>query len=76
MLKYDSESKYDLLSGLLIWSLSPSRIKESLRKTFADLANDFEKRLRLISSELTAVEGPLEVCSDHVRAQIPTLNFL
>ena len=65
-----------LLSRLLIWSLSLSRIKESLRKAFADLANDFEKRLRLISSELTAVEGPLEVCSDHVRAQIPTLNFL
>jgi len=31
-----------------------------LRKSFADLANDFERRLYGISSELAAVEGPLE----------------
>ena len=29
---------------------------------FADLANDFEQRLHAISSELTNIEGPLEVC--------------
>jgi len=39
----------------------PFRIKEKLRKTFADLANDFEQRLRSISSELTTIEGTLEV---------------
>jgi len=39
------------------------RIKESLRKAFANLANDFEQRLQVISSELTAIEGPLEVCN-------------
>ena len=38
------------------------RIKESLRKTFANLANDFEQRLRTVSSDLTMIEGPLEVC--------------
>ncbi|KAI3616115.1 actin cross-linking [Moniliophthora roreri] len=36
-------------------------IKETLRKKFADLANDFEHRLHLVSSELTAIDGPLEV---------------
>ncbi|KAF8625928.1 hypothetical protein AX17_006654 [Amanita inopinata Kibby_2008] len=36
------------------------QIKESLRKKFADLANKFEQRLHLISSELAAIEGPLE----------------
>lgn len=37
------------------------RIKETLRKKFADLANNFEKRLRAISSELAGIEGTLEV---------------
>jgi hypothetical protein len=37
------------------------RIKETLRKKFADLANDFEQRLHAISSELAAMDGPLEV---------------
>jgi len=37
------------------------RIKETLRKKFADLANSFEQRLHAISSELTTIEGPLEV---------------
>ena len=36
-------------------------IKESLRKKFAKLANDFEQKLHEISVELTAIEGPLEV---------------
>ncbi|KAI0795240.1 calponin homology domain-containing protein [Irpex lacteus] len=35
-------------------------IKETLRKRFADLANEFEKSISLISSELAAMEGPLE----------------
>lgn len=38
-----------------------ARIKDTLRKSFADLANDFERRLYGISSELAAVEGPLDV---------------
>jgi hypothetical protein len=37
------------------------RIKETLRMKFADLANDFEQKLHDISSELSAMEGPLEV---------------
>lgn len=37
------------------------RIKESLRKQFADLANDFSQRLHGISLDLASVEGPLEV---------------
>ncbi|KAL5501779.1 AIN1_1 [Sanghuangporus vaninii] len=36
------------------------QIKESLRKKFADLANGFERRLYMISSDLAAIEGPLE----------------
>ncbi|EJC97825.1 actin cross-linking [Fomitiporia mediterranea MF3/22] len=36
------------------------QIKESLRKRFADLANDFERRLYMISTDLAAIEGPLE----------------
>lgn len=39
------------------------RIKETLRKKFADLANDFEQKIHDISRELTAMEGPLEVSS-------------
>ncbi|KZT09244.1 actinin-like protein [Laetiporus sulphureus 93-53] len=42
------------------------QIKESLRKKFADLANDFEKRLRVISSELAGIEGALEVQQQQV----------
>ncbi|KAJ3731291.1 actinin-like protein [Lentinula guzmanii] len=36
-------------------------IKEILRKKFAEVANDFEQGLHAISSELTAIDGPLEV---------------
>ncbi|THH08503.1 hypothetical protein EW145_g2656 [Phellinidium pouzarii] len=36
------------------------QIKETLRKNFADLANDFERQLYSISSDLAAIEGPLE----------------
>ena len=37
-----------------------SRIQETLRKKFATLADGFRERLRAISLELSAVEGPLE----------------
>ena len=38
-----------------------TRIKDRLRRKFAELANDFERRLYGISSELAAIDGPLEV---------------
>lgn len=37
------------------------RIKESLRKQFADLANDVSQRLHGVSLDLASVEGPLQV---------------
>ncbi|KAI8994227.1 actinin-like protein [Trametes punicea] len=43
------------------------QIKENLRRKFADLANDFERRLRLISTELVSIEGPLEEQMEQVR---------
>ncbi|KAL0961007.1 hypothetical protein HGRIS_006000 [Hohenbuehelia grisea] len=36
------------------------QIKETLRKKFADLANDFERRLYALSTQLAQIEGPLE----------------
>ncbi|KAL0576942.1 alpha-actinin [Marasmius crinis-equi] len=53
------------------------KIKETLRKKFADLANDFEHRLHLISSELTAIDGPLEVQQQlvqQIQTRIPALS--
>ncbi|KAF5389247.1 hypothetical protein D9757_003426 [Collybiopsis confluens] len=47
------------------------QIKEKLRKKFADIANDFEQRLHAISSELTSIDGPLEVQQTSVQ-QIQT----
>ena len=44
------------------------RIKETLRKKFADLANDFEQRLHAISSELASMDGPLEVHAHATRS--------
>lgn len=38
-----------------------SRIKENLRKKFAQVANEFQQRLHHISRELANIEGPLEV---------------
>ncbi|CEL62555.1 Alpha-actinin-like protein 1 OS=Schizosaccharomyces pombe (strain 972 / ATCC 24843) GN=ain1 PE=3 SV=1 [Rhizoctonia solani AG-1 IB] len=35
-------------------------IKESLRKKFANVANNFERRLRDLSNELANLDGPLE----------------
>ncbi|KAI0087028.1 calponin homology domain-containing protein [Irpex rosettiformis] len=51
-------------------------IKETLRKRFADLANDFEKSISVISSELTAIEGPLEEQQEqikHLQVRLPAL---
>ncbi|KAL0058237.1 alpha-actinin [Marasmius tenuissimus] len=53
------------------------QIKETLRKKFADLANDFHHRLHLISSELTAIDGPLEVQQQlvqQIQTRIPALS--
>ncbi|PFH51257.1 hypothetical protein AMATHDRAFT_75099 [Amanita thiersii Skay4041] len=52
-------------------------IKESLRMRFADLANNFEYQLHIISSELTAIEGPLEEQQQKVQeiqTRIPALS--
>lgn len=53
------------------------QIKETLRKEFADLANDFSQRLHAISLELSNVEGPLEEQQEHVRTlqtRLPALS--
>ncbi|KAF8157886.1 actinin-like protein [Crassisporium funariophilum] len=53
------------------------QIKEALRKKFAALANDFEQRLQAISTELTAIEGPLEAQQQQVQqiqVRIPALS--
>lgn len=53
------------------------KIKETLRKKFADLANNFEKRLRAISSELAGIEGTLEDQQQQVeqlRTRLPALS--
>ncbi|KAG6332187.1 hypothetical protein ID866_6902 [Astraeus odoratus] len=53
------------------------QIKETLRKEFADLANDFSHRLHAISVELSSVEGPLEEQQEHVRilqTRLPALR--
>ena len=46
-----------------------------MRRKFADLANDFEQRLRAISSELATIEGPLEVGAPYLPFKHPTLNY-
>lgn len=53
------------------------QIKETLRKEFADLANDFSQRLHAISLELSNVEGPLKEQQEYVRTlqtRLPALN--
>lgn len=53
------------------------QIKESLRKEFANLANDFSQRLHAISLELSGVAGPLETQQDQVKeiqTRLPTLS--
>ncbi|KZT28329.1 actinin-like protein [Neolentinus lepideus HHB14362 ss-1] len=52
-------------------------IKEALRKRFAALANDFAKRLHHISSELAAIDGPLEEQQERaqqLQIRIPSLS--
>jgi len=52
-------------------------IKEGLRKKFAALANDYEQRLRVVSSELAAIDGPLEEQQEqvkHLQTRIPDLS--
>jgi hypothetical protein len=40
---------------------SDSRIKEALRKQFANMANSFYQKLRELSAEVSAIDGKLEV---------------
>ncbi|KIM63382.1 hypothetical protein SCLCIDRAFT_24265 [Scleroderma citrinum Foug A] len=52
-------------------------IKESLRISFADLANEFSQRLSDMSRELSSVEGPLEKQQEDVRtfqARLPDMS--
>ncbi|KXN81804.1 Alpha-actinin-like protein 1 [Leucoagaricus sp. SymC.cos] len=52
-------------------------IKESLRKKFAKIANDFEQRLYDISRELASIEGPLQSQHERVKeieTRIPNLS--
>ncbi len=54
-----------------------SRIQETLRKKFAALADGFRERLRAISLELSAVEGPLEEQQrqiEDIQTRIPALS--
>ncbi|KAG5634399.1 hypothetical protein H0H81_002110 [Sphagnurus paluster] len=75
----------DAWKGLLESEASRSRainaqirqIKETLRKKYADLANDFEQRLHSLSSELTLIEGTLESQQEQVRqlqTRVPALS--
>ncbi|KAJ3846918.1 actinin-like protein [Lentinula lateritia] len=53
------------------------QIKETLRKKFAEVANDFEQRLHAISSELTSIDGPLEVQQqsvEQIQTRLPALS--
>jgi predicted nuclease with TOPRIM domain len=56
---------------------SHDRIQETLRKKFAALADDFRERLRAVSLELSAVEGPLEEQQrqiEKIQTRIPALS--
>ncbi|GAW06497.1 actinin-like protein [Lentinula edodes] len=53
------------------------QIKETIRKKFAEVANDFEQRLHAISSELTSIDGPLEVQQqsvEQIQTRLPALS--
>ncbi|TEB22992.1 actin cross-linking [Coprinellus micaceus] len=53
------------------------KIKEGLRKKFADIANAFEAGLHSISVELTMIEGPLEEQQQQakeIQTRIPQLS--
>lgn len=56
-LRYESK-RFDSIVERVILTLH--RIKEALRKKFANIANNFERRLQDLSNELSALEGPLE----------------
>ncbi|KZS93628.1 actinin-like protein [Sistotremastrum niveocremeum HHB9708] len=52
-------------------------IKEALRKRFAALANAFEQRLRVLSQEISAIDGPLEDQQDQIskiQSKLPVLS--
>jgi hypothetical protein len=56
---------------------SRDRIQETLRKKFAELADTFRDRLRNVSLELSAVEGPLEGQQrqiEKIQTRIPALS--
>lgn len=56
---------------------SYDRIQETLRKKFAALADGFRERLRAVSLELSAVEGPLEEQQrqiESIQTRIPALS--
>ncbi|KAF9517196.1 hypothetical protein BS47DRAFT_1371436 [Hydnum rufescens UP504] len=42
------------------------KIKEDLRQKFANAANEFERQLRLISSQISSMVGPLENQQDQI----------
>lgn len=46
-------------SDVCLFSLD--RVKETLRRKFATVANDFERRVRDVTAEISALDGPLEV---------------
>ena len=53
------------------------RIKETLRKKFADAANNLERQIRETSGDLAAIEGPLELQQERVhqvQTQLPDLT--
>lgn len=52
------------------------RIKESLRRKFADLANSCEKSLQAITLDLAAVGGPLESQLEAIRGLIQRISCL
>jgi chromosome segregation ATPase len=56
---------------------SYNRIQETLRKKFAALTDGFRERLRAVSLELSAVEGPLEEQQrqiESIQTRIPALS--
>lgn len=56
---------------------SRDRIQETLRKKFAELVDGFRERLRAVSLELSAVEGPLEEQqrqTEKIQTRIPALS--
>ena len=63
-----SPHRYSGPCGLSSFADSYHRIKETLRRKFADLANAFEQRLHGIDRELADIEGTLEEQQQQVQA--------